>query len=355
MSVFLAFSLPLGLCAAGPAQVLRRPGTEAPAKVEALAFSPDGKVLAVGSSAAALRPGTLPGDQPLPEGTIELWDLKSGRLLTTLRQNARTDNSDSANRVGALAFSPDGRWLVGGDGPGYTLWEMATAKQQSKWRKGIVFEPLSPAWSPDGRWIALPTMLQPDLAPYEVGPTGVGVVDAATGKPEHFVPIEVGYARTARISPDGKLLATAGHDCTVRVFDLGAMTNVFSEFVQTTMFVVSFSPDGRSLVAGPSWGGALLIYEVGWQDGRVVIKKRANSKGTAGELHSFEFAADGKRALSNSSEGVQLWDASRWVITKNLGLGCGCFSPNVAQVALAREATPGQVEIWAFGDLVKAP
>ena len=354
LALLSACALSLDVYSATPTNVLQCPGTNWFEKVYSLAFSPDGKVLAVGSSAPAIAPAHFPGDIHLPEGTVELWDLGSGKLRSTLRQSARTENGDQANRVGALTFSPDGQWLIGSDLAGYTLWDVATGKVKFKWRNGLVGEPLSAGWSPEGLWIALPSIVQPGAGPFEVGPNGVAVVEAATGKAKMFYPVEVGYARTARISPDGKLLATAGHDCTVRVFDLGSMTNLFTDFVQTTMFAAAFSPDGRYLLAGSSWGGVLLIYEVHSEGGRFVIRKKGESTRGAGEVHSVEFTPDGKRALCNSAQEIELWDASTWSAFKKFGEGLACLSPDGTRIALARESTPNRVEVWQLGEFERS-
>src|SRR5207248_759493 len=58
--------------------------------VEDVAFSPDGKTLALASY----------------EGTVQLWDVAGGKLLETLKGHS--------SAVGALAFSPDGRTLASG-------------------------------------------------------------------------------------------------------------------------------------------------------------------------------------------------------------------------------------------------
>lgn len=341
---------------AGPIQMLSRPGTKSIEKVHSLAFSPDGQLLAVGSSAPSLIKGESPGEDRLPEGTIELWDLTAGKLRSTLRQSAKSENGDTLNQVGALTFSPDGRWLIGSDVPGYTLWEVATGKQKLKWRSGII-EPLSPGWSPDGKWIALPSMVDPDAPAYESFPHGVALVDAATGKSKMFFPVEIGYPRSARISPDGKLLATAGHDCTVRVFNTGTLTNVFSDFTETTMFAVGFSPDGHTLVAGPTWGGVLLLYDVISENGRLSIsKKGTSSQKTGEEIHQVQFTPDGNHALSISPGAtVRIWSAPDWT-TVALVSECtsGCLSPDGTKIAFSREKAPNVIEVWSLPEFMKA-
>ena len=58
--------------------------------VEDVAFSPDGKTLAMASR----------------EGTVQLWDVATGKLLETLKGHS--------SAVRAVVFSPDGRTLASG-------------------------------------------------------------------------------------------------------------------------------------------------------------------------------------------------------------------------------------------------
>ena len=343
--------MPLDVHCASPGKTLKRLTNDWVETVQTVAFSPDRKTLAIGSSAPSHEPGNFPGDKPLPEGTIELWDLDSGKLMTTLRQSARSKSGDTANKVGAITFSPDGKWLIGSDFTGYTLWEVATLKQKFKWPSGMI-EPLSPGWSPDGKWIALPTMVDPNAAAFQGYPIGVALVDAETGKSKMFYPVERGFPRAARFSPNGKLMATAGHDCTVRVFDTKALTNVFNDETQYTMFAVAFSPDGHTLVAGSCGAGVMLIYEVNFDDGKVIINKKASSRGAALQVHSIDFTPDQERALSNSTNGILLWDATTWLTYKTLTDSHGYLSTDGNQIALVRNSAPN-IEIWSLADLEK--
>jgi len=74
--------------------------------VEDVAFSPDGKTLALASY----------------RGTVQLWDVASGKLRETLKGHS--------SAVGAVAFSPDGRSLAsGGNDQTVRLWNVETGRE----------------------------------------------------------------------------------------------------------------------------------------------------------------------------------------------------------------------------------
>ena len=60
------------------------------------------------------------------------------------------------------------------------------------------------------------------------------------------------------------------------MFDLAAQTNILNDMVQTTMYAACFSPNGRYLVAGSSWGGVMLIYEISSEGGQIKVSRRHN-------------------------------------------------------------------------------
>jgi WD40 repeat protein len=88
---------------------------EAKRRLTSVAFSPDGRTLAV---AAAKR-----GRDPEP-GEVVLWDVKAGRRLATL-----TGHTDEVLWVG---FSPDGKTLASGGGDRTVrLWDVAGLLRQT--------------------------------------------------------------------------------------------------------------------------------------------------------------------------------------------------------------------------------
>ncbi|RLG04612.1 MAG: hypothetical protein DRN68_09640, partial [Thaumarchaeota archaeon] len=99
-------------------------------EVNSVAFSPDERLLASGSS----------------DKTIKLWNVETGKCIRTL-----TGHADS---VYSVAFSPDGRYLASGSwDKTIKLWDVGTGEciRTLEGHKGYVF---SVTFSPDGRYLA---------------------------------------------------------------------------------------------------------------------------------------------------------------------------------------------------------
>ena len=95
-----------------------------------VAFSPDGTVLASGSS----------------DDTIKIWEVESGNLLNTFKEPI-------ARNVTHVAFSPDGHTIAGSSLHVIRLWDITTGKimetliGHTTWIRSVAF-------SPDGRMLA---------------------------------------------------------------------------------------------------------------------------------------------------------------------------------------------------------
>jgi WD40 repeat protein len=98
-------------------------------EVQALAFQPNGDLLASGSR----------------DGVVRLWSLPTGDEVRTL--------SGKFKEVRCLTFSPDGRTLATSHGGMVVLWDVATGKQRST-LKAHKFAITALAYLPDGRTLA---------------------------------------------------------------------------------------------------------------------------------------------------------------------------------------------------------
>jgi WD40 repeat protein len=194
---------------------------------QALAFSPDGKILA-----AVDRPGH-----------IRLWDLAGGKKLRDIRGHDL--------HVRDLAFADRGKRLVAADGDGVTVFDPATGKGLVDYG-GHTYAVSAVAWSPDGRRIA-------SGAAYT---DAVGRVwDAGTGqKAFELRGHESGIEPTA-YSPDGRTIATGCLDGTVKLWDADGGKELHTFAAKDGMvYGMAFSPDGRWLVSGT--GRALRVWDV---------------------------------------------------------------------------------------------
>ncbi len=156
--------------------------------VEALAYAPDGKLLASGGY-----------------GEVTLWDVAAG----TPRQRL----TGFAASVVALAFSPDGKLLATGGGAPtedgeIKVFDVASAKQVLDIKNGHSDTVFGVSFSPDGKLLAS-CAADKFVKVHEI-PSGK-FVKSFEGHTHHV--LDVGW------KADGKLLASAGADNVVKVWD----------------------------------------------------------------------------------------------------------------------------------------
>jgi hypothetical protein len=166
-----------------------------PSMVQCLAVAPDGKALAAGFNSQS----------GAPTNEVRIWDVAAGKPRWQL---VRPD------WLMALAFSPDGKLLAGGEihGP-VTLWDAATGRELCQLKPPSMCVTSLVAFSPDGRLVA--------TAGHRHGPpVTVRVWEVATGTVRQEFTAHQGFVGALAFSPDGKSLATGAADSSVLLWDL---------------------------------------------------------------------------------------------------------------------------------------
>jgi WD40 repeat protein len=262
-----------------------------------LAFGPDGKTLICGHE----------------DGFVRFWDVASGAKTRQFRAHSRT--------IVGLALSRDGRTLatscnshVNGNHT-VRLWETATGKPLVRY--GVPEDGIARlTFSPDGRRVATASWdgavclwdaaggrllrrwdlfgalaFTADGKALVCGGWGDGKVqllDLETGKEIRRFQAHAEGVWDLCLSHDGKVLATAGMDQFLRLWDptTGRQLQDFGGKQKAAVLHIALAPDGKRLAA-TSFGHAVRIWDV--SSGKLVREHRETDN-----IGGLAMSADGK-------------------------------------------------------------
>ena len=230
-------------------------------QVRALAFSPDGKLIAAA------------GGNPAQFGEVKIYNVTDGKEVNSMR--GHRDN------IFSIAFSPDGKMLATCSYDKMVkLWDVASGKELKnlKDHTDAVF---AVAFSPDGKLLAS-----------AAADRNVKIWDVATGERLYTLNESLDAVNTIAFHPSGKFLAGAGADRIIHIWEIGAkdgkqVRSLISH--EDVINQIAYSPDGKIIVST----GADKVIKF-WDSSNLA------------ELKVLEKQSDWVMAMAFSPDGKQL-------------------------------------------------
>jgi WD40 repeat protein len=245
------------------------------------------------------------------DGRVRIYDARTGALQ-------RAIGSDPSRGVRAVAFAPDGTTIASGGiemDRTLKLWNSRTgalvrALAGHEAAGAIYAEIHAAAFAPGGKLVA------------SAGRDGLVLVwEAGTGQLRHRLAAHRGSAIKLALAPGGGMLASGGEDTVIRLWDLASGRLVRAlEGHRDAICALAFAPDGKTLASGSTdWAyhrGRDTMRFTGHDPGRrgewrlwdTTTGTVTRTASEPGRVSSLAFAPDGKSLACGAGRDVRLYD-----------------------------------------------
>jgi len=288
----------------------------------AIAFSQDSQTLALGTF----------------RGEAKLVDLASGKEKPLAAPGIK-------NNCCAVAISPDGKLLVYAGGTEFKqirnnsqtsgkvfLWDLGTQTPREN-LAGHTSKVMAALFSPEGKTLATAGADQT-----------IRLWNPATGQQLAVLNGHTDAVSSLAFLPDGKTLVSAGWDHTVKLWEVasGAQLASFPGH-EEEILSLAISPTATTLATG-STDWTIRLWDLPTRKLRTVLQ------GHQGAVNSLAFSPDGKTLASGSSdETIKLWNVVTAQLRTTLyshhsGISSLAFSPDNQTLATAGRDDP--VRLW---------
>jgi WD40 repeat protein/mono/diheme cytochrome c family protein len=237
-------------------------------QVRAVAWSADGKFIAAA------------GGFPSQKGEVKLWNAQTHAEVLTIK-----GHSDC---IYAAVFSPDGKQLAtAGYDKLIKLWDTTSGKE-IRTLKDHIDAIYALAWTPDGKRLIS-----------AAADRAVKVWDPATGTRLYTMSEPTDGLNTIAVSPAGDLVAAGGLDKSIRVWQLGEKSATLKSNLiahEDAILQLAWSPDGKTLISS----GADRIIKA---FSAPALEERKDWPKQSDWVTALRFSPDGKRFAAGRFDG----------------------------------------------------
>ncbi|KAJ7080451.1 WD40-repeat-containing domain protein [Mycena epipterygia] len=233
--------------------------TECALPCHSVAFSPNGKYLASGST----------------DGTIWIWNVQTGSAL--LHYRIRTHKK----AILCVTFSPDGQRVAAASND-IQVWDLISQENAFPALTKHTSRIWSIAFSPDGRRIVSGSADSTAM-----------IWSAETGELQATLSAHTSPVRTVAFSPDGSRIVTGSWDRTLRLWDTQMAKCIFVLSGHTDEVTCAvFSPDGTQVVSC-AWDKTIRVWDA--SSGKLVL---GPWEGSSAHMQSLAYSPDGRWIVS---------------------------------------------------------